>query len=69
PMYVGVMLILVGESIVFGSATLLAYAAILWLGFHLFVIYYEEPTLKKKFGKTYEEYIRVVPRWIPKGLP
>lgn len=69
PMYVGIMLILTGEAFVFESAMLLAYAAILWLGFHLFVIYYEEPTLKKKFGKTYEEYFRVVPRWIPKGLP
>ena len=69
PMYVGVTLILTGEAIVFESATLLAYAAILGLGFHLFVIYYEEPILKKKFGETYEEYFRVVPRWIPKGLP
>ena len=69
PMYVGITLILTGESIVFESATLLAYAAILWLGFHLFVIYYEEPTLKKKFGKTYDDYFRAVPRWIPKGLP
>ena len=65
PMYVGITLILTGEAIAFGSTTLLDYASLLWLGFHLFVIYYEEPTLKKKFGKTYEEYFRVVPRWIP----
>ncbi len=69
PMYVGITLILTGESIAFESAKLLAYAAILWLGFHLFVIFYEEPTLKKKFGTIYEEYCRSVPRWIPKGLP
>src|SRR5574341_1035004 len=50
PMYVGMTLILTGESIVFKSATLLAYAAVLGLGFHLFVIFYEEPILKKKFG-------------------
>lgn len=69
PMYVGITLILTGESIAFESAMLLAYAFFLWLGFHLFVIYYEEPTLKKKFGKTYDDYFQAVPRWIPKGLP
>ncbi|MCI0563993.1 MAG: isoprenylcysteine carboxylmethyltransferase family protein [Nitrososphaera sp.] len=66
PMYVGITLILTGESILFESPKLLAYAAILWVGFHLFVIFYEEPTLRKKFGTIYEEYCRSVPRWIPK---
>lgn len=69
PMYVGIILILTGESIAFESMKLLIYTVILWLVFHLFVIYYEEPTLRKKFGETYEEYLRGVPRWIPKGLP
>jgi len=66
PMYVGITLILTGESIVFESATFLAYAAVLWLGSHLFVIFYEEPILKKKFGAIYEEYRQTVPRWIPR---
>jgi protein-S-isoprenylcysteine O-methyltransferase Ste14 len=66
PMYVGITLILTGESIVFESAALLAYAGMLWLGFHLFVIFYEEIILKKKFGTIYEEYCRTVPRWIPR---
>lgn len=65
PMYVGVGLVLVGEALMFESLTLLAYAALVWLAFHLFVVCYEEPTLKKMFGATYEEYCRTAPRWIP----
>jgi protein-S-isoprenylcysteine O-methyltransferase Ste14 len=34
--------------------------------FHAFVVFYEEPVLREKFGKNYEEYISKVPRWIPK---
>ena len=33
---------------------------------HLFVVFYEEPTLRRQFGKSYEEYFETVPRWIPK---
>lgn len=64
-MYVGATSVLIGESIVFQSLILLAYAITVWLYFHAFVIFYEEPTLKKKFGTTYEEYCKAVPRWIP----
>lgn len=67
PMYVGVVLILLGEAIVFLSLTLLSYAFLVLLMFHLFVVYYEEPTLRKQFGPTYEDYCRTVPRWVPRG--
>lgn len=66
PMYLGVLSILLGEIIVFSSWALLRYALAFGLGFHLFVVYYEEPTLKRKFGVAYEEYCRTVPRWIPR---
>jgi protein-S-isoprenylcysteine O-methyltransferase Ste14 len=66
PMYVGVLLIVVGEAILFGSLRLLIYAAILWLAFHMFVVFYEEPTLREQFGAEYEAYLRSVGRWIPK---
>jgi hypothetical protein len=36
------------------------------LGVHLFVVLYEEPTLRKKFGAEYEEYCRNVRRWWPR---
>ena len=66
PMYVGVISIVFGESILFRLFDLVAYALILCLMFHLFVVFYEEPTLRKKFGADYEEYCKAVPRWIPR---
>jgi protein-S-isoprenylcysteine O-methyltransferase Ste14 len=67
PMYVGVLLILLGESITFASLPILQYTVVVWLFFHLFVVFYEEPTLKQKFGASYEEYRKNVPRWIPRA--
>ena len=64
-MYVGVLLILIGESIIFSSLAILQYALFVWLMFHLFVVFYEEPTLRKKFGATYDEYRKSVSRWVP----
>lgn len=65
-MYVGVLLILLGEALVFQSLRLLGYAVGVWCVFHLFFIFYEEPILKKKFGAAYEEYYNAVPRWVPR---
>lgn len=66
PMYVGVLLILVGHFLWFGSLWMIAYAALALVIVHLFVTGYEEPTLKKKFGEAYEDYLKKVPRWIPR---
>lgn len=66
PMYIGVLLMLIGEGVFFGSLAILVYAILIWSVNHLFIIFYEEPTLRKKFGAAYLEYCRVVPRWIPK---
>lgn len=66
PMYVALGLILIGQSIFFESWTLLIFAACVWAIQHLFVILYEEPALKQKFGAEYESYLKSVPRWIPK---
>ena len=66
PMYIGMSLIMMGESLFFSSSTLGVYALLIWIGFHLFVLCYEEPHLKKKFGASYEEYCRTIPRWIPR---
>jgi protein-S-isoprenylcysteine O-methyltransferase Ste14 len=69
PGYVCVVAIVVGQALLFGSAALLAYAALLAAGFHLFVLLYEEPTLRRSFGAEYEDYCRRVPRWIPRLRP
>ena len=66
PMYVGVLAAIIGHFLWFGYWNLLIYAAIVFVAFHAFVTYYEEPTLKRKFGAAYEDYLRKVPRWIPR---
>ena len=66
PMYVGVLLTTAGHPFWFGSSRLAGYAILLWLIFHIFVVFYEEPQLRKTFGATYERYCQRVPRWIPK---
>ena len=66
PMYAGVLLMLMGEFLWFGYWVLLAYAFFFFIAFHLFVLLYEEPALKKKFGRSYENYLKTVPRWIPR---
>jgi protein-S-isoprenylcysteine O-methyltransferase Ste14 len=65
PMYVGVMLILVGEALLFRSWTMVIYAGIAFLCFNLFIIFYEEPYLSRHFGQPYEEYRKHVHRWLP----
>jgi protein-S-isoprenylcysteine O-methyltransferase Ste14 len=65
PMYVAIVLVVLGEALLFRSPALLLYAAVLWLTFHLFVLLYEEPHLRGAFGQSYDQYVRSVPRWIP----
>ncbi len=65
PMYVGVVLILFGEGLVFDSLTLIVYGVTLWLLFHLRVLWYEERRLRTQFGVAYVEYCQHVPRWVP----
>jgi protein-S-isoprenylcysteine O-methyltransferase Ste14 len=66
PMYVGVLATNIGHFLWFGYWSLLIYTIVVFVIFHVFVTYYEEPTLKRKFGASYEEYLRRVPRWLPK---
>jgi protein-S-isoprenylcysteine O-methyltransferase Ste14 len=66
PMYVGITLILLGEALLFEAAVLFLYAGFLLVCAHLFIVYYEEPTLKRLFGTLYESYCKSVSRWIPR---
>jgi protein-S-isoprenylcysteine O-methyltransferase Ste14 len=66
PMYISVLLVLFGESALFRSWTLCRYALVVWGGFQLFVLLYEEPTLREKFGASYEDYCKRVNRWLPR---
>jgi protein-S-isoprenylcysteine O-methyltransferase Ste14 len=66
PMYVSVLAIILGHFLWFGYWNLLIYAIIVFVAFHTFVTYYEEPMLRNQFGKPYEDYLERVPRWIPR---
>jgi protein-S-isoprenylcysteine O-methyltransferase Ste14 len=66
-MYLGFALGWIGLWVVFGHANPLAIVAVtcVGVGVHLFVVYYEEPTLRRKFGTDYDQYCRNVNRWWP----
>jgi protein-S-isoprenylcysteine O-methyltransferase Ste14 len=68
PMYLGFAAGWIGLWILFGHANLMLMAGVaaVALGVHLFVVYYEEPTLREKFGADYEAYCRKVRRWLPR---
>jgi len=66
PIYLGVLSIFLGHFLWFGYWALLIYTVFAFIGVHSFVVLYEEPTLKRKFGAAYEEYLQRVPRWIPR---
>src|SRR5438105_15311034 len=71
PMYVGFGIALIGEAIVFPHAApvILGMMLILWALVSVFVLVYEEPTLRRLFGVDYENYCRSVNRWIPRLRP
>jgi protein-S-isoprenylcysteine O-methyltransferase Ste14 len=64
PQYVGVVTVLFGEALLYGSRRVLAYSAGCAIGFHLFVVAYEEPRLRRRFGDAYDRYIGSTPRWL-----
>jgi protein-S-isoprenylcysteine O-methyltransferase Ste14 len=66
PMYVAVVAAILGQALVFGDLRLLGYGAAVWLGFHVFVVFLEEPSLRATFGAEYDAFCAAVPRWIPR---
>ena len=66
PMYIGVALAILGEAALFRSIHIAEYSAIMLLIAHVFVVLYEEPTLRRQFGESYEGYRKKVPRWLPR---
>jgi protein-S-isoprenylcysteine O-methyltransferase Ste14 len=66
PMYVAVLALIVGQGFLFGNVRVLGYGAIVWMMFHVFVLAYEEPTLRSSFGEEYQTFCANVPRWIPR---
>jgi protein-S-isoprenylcysteine O-methyltransferase Ste14 len=66
PIYLGVALFILGQAALFRSLQLVLYGGLMLFAAHVFVVLYEEPTLRRQFGKSYEQYMRSVPRWIPR---
>jgi protein-S-isoprenylcysteine O-methyltransferase Ste14 len=64
PMYVGGIVILLGEALFFQSLAILKYALGWFALIHLVVILIEEPSLRAQFGESYDRYCRRVGRWI-----
>lgn len=65
PMYIGGVALLVGFGLYEQSVSILLLSLVILAALQLFVVSYEEPGLRRRFGPTYGEYCRNVPRWIP----
>jgi protein-S-isoprenylcysteine O-methyltransferase Ste14 len=66
PMGIGVGLALFGASLFYQSLALFGFTTLFFLAIHLFVVLYEEPTLRRQFGSDYEAYTQQVRRWWPR---
>lgn len=63
PMYVAIVSFVFGLAVLSGLWRLVIYSVVLYLFFHLVVVFYEEPILKTRYGGAYEDYRQMVPRW------
>lgn len=69
PMYVAVTSAVLGQALLLGQPVLLVLAGLVWLAFVAFVHWYEEPTLRRRYGEQYDAYRHTVPAWIPRLTP
>ena len=69
PMYVGVITLVVGWSVLLTSPVLMCYALVLAIGFHIRVLTHEEPWLESQFGSEWRQYRAEVGRWVPRLTP
>ena len=66
PMMLGVLMVVLGEALIISSTAIGVWFAVLVVAMNVFIIFFEEPGLKKRFGDDYVEYTRHVGRWIPR---
>ena len=66
PMYLAVAAIILGQAAILGRWVLVAYALLFGATVWSFVHWYEEPTLRRQFGRAYDEYLATVPGWWPR---
>ncbi len=65
PMYLSVSLVILGQALMARSLALVVYWLVWFLLANLFVVIYEEPALRRQFGRSYDEYAERVGRWLP----
>lgn len=63
PLYVGIIALVVGVAILYGSWSMLAFSLVLWCFGDWWIRRHEEPGLMQKFGSTYDDYVHRVRRW------
>jgi protein-S-isoprenylcysteine O-methyltransferase Ste14 len=66
PMYVGVLTVILGWTILYRVLPLAGYMAVVGACFHAFTVLYEEPHLRGEFGRQYDDYCARVGRWLPR---
>lgn len=69
PIYIALLIILLGEALFFGDERVAAWGVLFWLFTFAFVVIYEEPMLRQQFGEEYRTYCKNVPRWVPRVIP
>jgi protein-S-isoprenylcysteine O-methyltransferase Ste14 len=69
PIYVGFLIVLVGQTLLFGSGGLVEYTVLAWCVGAAGARWYEEPRLIRKFGTEYEAYRHAVRAWLPRLHP
>lgn len=67
PMYIGVVLLIIAWALLFLSWDIMVYGIFIAVMFHLIVVLYEEPHMRRKYGARYEHYCLEINRWIPSG--
>lgn len=66
PMYLGFIVVILGQALLFSSPWLVLYAALFWALTATFVRVYEQPTLTRRYGAQYTDYCAHVPAWLPR---
>ncbi len=69
PMYVGVGAAIAGQALMFRSVPLAWWFVVFAVAVSTFVVVYEQPTLSRQFGASYDRYRREVPAWLPRLRP
>lgn len=66
PIMAGELLVIWGVALFLASLGAALYAIAISVAAHVMVVHVEEPELRRRFGESYDEYCRDVPRWLPR---